>query len=491
MKNSARLLALALSLALVLSTGASAQRLRGQAVTYTDFSYVTAVTSSLNRVYFATTGGIIVYDTMADRWDQPLTGADGLLDEVPTRLWVDKFDQKLYAQTDLGLYEYDDFFERWYPINELPEIDNDVRQVGPPQVLMPQFDANYMGNGRFIDNYGRSFTTTSIVRDNSGHYWIGTRGFGPAVADDASGLMKLLPYGLLQRRVNTILPDDSVLWLSGTIFNDFRTGLTAYNPEENSFRYVESGLPQGLPADDVYCMEADDDYLYVGTPFGLYTVERGTLFTKGPLDQRRGLSDDIVLSLKLFGDSLFVGTEHGLSLISLATDSVYTIQSGTFGAQEIYDMEVVDSTIWIASSGGAFRYTPASERLYQYKDPDLVLFNAVFNIESYGSGLWLASDAGVVRLDLETGRSTPYRDMMNNARGRALAVNDRIMAISSDRGMTIFFLDRKKRFSREFTVDDGLASDVVYSLLLDGDYIWVGTDEGLTRFWWNNPNRVD
>jgi hypothetical protein len=26
---------------------------------------------------------------------------------------------------------------------------------------------------------------------------------------------------------------------------------------------------------------------------------------------------------------------------------------------------------------------------------------------------------------------------------------------------------------------------------MDDDYIWIGSEKGLTRFWWNNPNRVD
>ena len=31
----------------------------------------------------------------------------------------------------------------------------------------------------------------------------------------------------------------------------------------------------------------------------------------------------------------------------------------------------------------------------------------------------------------------------------------------------------------------------VVGLANDGDYLWVGSDKGLTRFLWNNPQRVD
>ena len=358
-----------LVLLLILTVGASAQWLPDQAVTYTNFDYVTAVASSISRTYFATTGGIIVYDKMAGRWEDPLTGADGLLDQVATDLWVDRFDQNLYALTDLGLYHYDDFFQRWTPIIDLPEIDNDTKKRLPPTILLPQFDANYMGEGRFVDLRGRSFSTSAIKQDNSGHLWIGTWGMGPAVADDASGLMELLPYGLLQKRVDFIVPDDTVLWLGGAVVDDFRTGLTALNPEENSFFQLESDRDMGLPPEDIYALAAGKEEIYVGTSIGLYTIERGTWRARGPLDRRSGLADDGITALCLFGDSLFVGTANGLSMISLVSDSVYSVYSRSLGGQTIYDLERVDSTLWIVFSATSItsRRSESAERISRFK----------------------------------------------------------------------------------------------------------------------------
>jgi len=38
---------------------------------------------------------------------------------------------------------------------------------------------------------------------------------------------------------------------------------------------------------------------------------------------------------------------------------------------------------------------------------------------------------------------------------------------------------------------DGLLDNLVQDLVLDGDYIWFGTPEGVTRFFWNNPRYRD
>ncbi len=482
---------LAILVAIILCSPGRAQFFKGQAVTWSNFDYVYSVAASMSHVYFATTGGVTRYNKLENRWEEPLTGADGLDDQVAQRIWVDWFDRYVYIETTLGYYEYDVLFERWYPIIDLPDFDTQTSHVDPPDIFMPSFNANYMGQGRFIDTYGRSFLTSDILDDNTGTLWIGTWGFGAAKSAKSSLLMDLLPYGLLQNRVNTILADDTVMWVSGAVFNDSRTGLTAFNPEENSFFHVESGVGFSFPAVDVNCLAADRDKLYVGTPAGMYIVERGRWNATGPIGQRRGLADDNILALCCHDNLLFIGTAGGLNIIDIASDSIYQVHPQTFFNHIIYDLEPVGTTVWIASEVGAFRYRPESNKLQQYQDPNLILTSRVYDVASYGDFIWFASDAGVVNLNLQTAESTPFREVSIRFDSRALAVNDEIAAVASDGGLTLIFHDLEKPFSREFTTGDGLPSNVVYSLLMDGDYLWVGTDRGLTRFWWNNPNRID
>ncbi|MCX6833549.1 MAG: hypothetical protein NTW07_00195, partial [candidate division Zixibacteria bacterium] len=209
------------------------------------------------------------------------------------------------------------------------------------------------------------------------------------------------------------------------------------------------------------------------------------------LDARRGLLDDFVVSLLRTGDSLFVGTAGGLSLVNLKTDSVFQIRPETFHQRVIYDLERVENTIWIASSAGAFRFTPDTDRLQQFQDPDLILFSAVLNIEHYDGSVWLASDAGVVKLDLTTGKSESFREAGDWRDRRALAVNDRLVALADDNGLYMIVLEKKKTRTYRLNTDDGLASNTVLSLRFDGDYLWIGTDKGLTRFLWNDSRWTD
>lgn len=468
-----------------------AAKLKGQAVTYADFNFVNYITASMSHVYFATTEGIIRYNKLQDRWEDPLTGSAGIDNEDIKRIWVDAFDRKLFAETSVGLFEYDLLFDKWFPVNELPDLDNNSVHVKPPQIMYPPFGFNYTGDGRIIDRYGRYFYLNDILDDRSGVLWIGTWGYGPARAGSTSNLIDLLPYGLLQNRVKALFKHNGLLWLGGEMFYSYRSGISVFNPGDNSFLHIESGLDSDFPAVDVNCLDVDDTSVYIGTPAGLLCLDEQTKRITRRFSRRSGLSDDNVISVKVVGDSIFIGTAGGLNLATGAEDSVRFVHPGQFLNEVIYDLELVDSSLWISAGSGAFRLKLMSDKLQKFQDPHLVLFGGVYDIERYESDLWFASDGGLIRLDMQTGETEPFWLTNQKIIPRALAVNDTIAAVASDRGMIIIFHKNKNQFTRDFTTEDGLASNTVYSLLMDGDYIWIGTDKGLTKFLWNNPDRVD
>jgi ligand-binding sensor domain-containing protein len=153
----------------------------------------------------------------------------------------------------------------------------------------------------------------------------------------------------------------------------------------------------------------------------------------------------------------------------------------------IYDLEVVRDQVWIGTDIGAYRLSLATGKLQKYQDPDRLLFNRVFDITSADRYLWLSSDGGAVQIDLDSGSTRPYRISSRLIGDRAIAANDRIAAIASDLGVTIIFMDDEHWNSRELSTFDGLLSPYVFGLILDGDFLWVGTDMGLTRINWSNP----
>jgi len=52
-------------------------------------------------------------------------------------------------------------------------------------------------------------------------------------------------------------------------------------------------------------------------------------------------------------------------------------------------------------------------------------------------------------------------------------------------------IERKTGRKRVFDERDGLLSIKITTIVPEGDYLWLGSDQGLTRFKWVNPDRVD
>ncbi len=484
-------ISLAVLYTLVLISSAKSLPPAGQTVTYSDFSFVRDIAGSVSRVYFATTNGINIYNKFAHSWEEPLTGKYGINDQDIQHIWVDRFGDHFYAQTSLELYEYDSIAQRWYAISNLPKVESESKEVDAPKVMFAPAGFNYLSDGRLVDQVGRYFSFVETIEDGSGMLWIGTWGHGAATAPGSSGSIELIPFGLLQSRVNAIYNDDGLLWVSGAVMNANRTGITVFDPIENSFEYIESGLSRELPSVDINCLTGDDSTIYVGTETGVINIDRGSLRVLNRISRKNGLTNDNVLSLAAAGDSLFVGTAQGLNLVLPLRDSVGIVGPVQLLDDVIFDLEIVDTTLWIAASSGAYRWFWTTDKLQQYQDPHLVIFSKCLALERFKNFLWLGSNDGLVKLNLETGETTPFRSVTANRDYRGLAVNDTIAVMSSNKGMTILFHADKKPFEREFTTDDGLPSSYVFELKLDGDYVWIGTDQGLTRFWWNNPSRVD
>ena len=477
--------------AIGLAPSVHSQEIPGQVVTYADFNRVVFVASSMEHTYYATTEGVIVYDKLENRWDEPLTGTLGLEHDDIDRVWVDKFDDKLFVRTSLSLYEYDRLFEKWYPTTELPVLENTSKHVGAPDMMFAPVGFLYYPEGFLTDNYGRDFPFSDILDDGSGDLWIGTWGAGPAKAISGTKSIELLPCGLIQNRVNAVYNDEGILWVAGAVTNPYRSGITIFDPDELVFDYIESGLERDFPVVDINCLTGTEDYILAGTTAGLLIFDRRTERLSDRITANLGLVDNNVLSLELVGDSLFIGTASGLGLMTSIDAEPQLVRPNEFINKIIYDLQRVDSTLWIATNGGAYRLKLGNGKLQLFEDPELFLFSDVYDIEVYGNSLWLAGNEGALRVDLTTAATTPYRVFSTSFTPRALAVNGEIAAIAADRGMTVISYLFDPPRTREFTIDDGLPSNYIFSLDMDGDYIWIGSEKGLTRFWWNNPNRVD
>ncbi|MBI5267088.1 MAG: hypothetical protein HY851_07635 [candidate division Zixibacteria bacterium] len=482
-------LSLVVACLFVFASPSQADRLKGQMITWSNFSAIRSVAASNSHVYFATSNGITRYDKIGNRWELPLTGADGLDGTEIERIWASRFDDHLYAQTKYGYFEYDSFLDRWYPRTELAEVDTVYTHIAAPNELIPPVGFNYFSGGQLSDQIGRLVPISSAIQDNAGDRWLGTWGYGAAKLPAGSIEMQFLPTGLLQKRVNAMYQDDSLLVLGGLYSPGSRNGLTLFNSAEGSSSFIEEEQTLNFPAIDVTAIAADSLRVYIGTATGLLVMNRATRQIERRIDRRRGLADDSVSCLTVCADTIMIGTAAGLSF--MRHDSISVVSSRLLSRCRIFKVEPQDSNLWIATNFGALRIRRSTGEVAKFEDPLKFTFGRVYDIVRRGPFLWMAADNGLLRVNVKTAGTEPFRLNLFSNVVRRLAVNDDVAAVTSDRGFTLVHYSRAKPITREFTTADGLPSDRINCLLLDGDFLWIGSDAGLTRFWWNNPDRMD
>jgi ligand-binding sensor domain-containing protein len=445
----------------------------------------------MSRVYFATSSGILVYDKFRQQWLDPMTGSTGLDHRDLQIIRVDDFDDHLNVATSQDYFEYDELFDQWYQIDGLLSPDHVQDHERPAPSMHAPFGHTYSADGQIVDQMGRVFPLTDILDDGSGQLWLGTWGYGPARSGRASEVIEMMPYGLLQEDARALMLFDDRIWAAGVTGLSMRSGISAFHPERNEFEFFESGQSADFPDTDITCLAADEKTIYVGTPIGLLCLDPFSQRVSRRYDRRSGLPDDSILSVLVTGDTVLVGTAWGLGLLAFDGDSIAVLHANRFAGESIHDLLITDTMLWIGTSNGAYRHNLRSGELQRLHDPDQMLVRDVYAVEASGDNLWFASSDGVLRLNQVTGEAEPFPMILLDFELHAMAVNDEVVAVGTVDGLTLVYYADKNRRRRTFSRRDGLPSDRILGLVLDGDYLWIGSDLGLTRFFWNDPSRRD
>lgn len=471
-----------------------AEIIRGQAVSWTDFSHITGIALGQDYAYFATTEGILRYHRAERHWDDPITSSDGLWGGAVQRLAVSFDDSRISAETDNGIYSYYNVIGEWIFDSQF-DLDNYVNSGPPnplPNLLMPLGYTMYR-EGYIEDNSFRRYTITAWLDDNFDNIFVGTWGLGPMIVDDLTMETSLIPCGLLQKATDAIYIDGDSLWLGGNAgdavreYADSRYGVTLYDRTRKEFTYFEPRYIPGFDSEIIYDIAGDDKNVYFAGEHGLtvYTRKNGNFYTMG---RRDGLPDDEATAVTAAHDSVWIGTPEGLAFYNPIIDTVKIVGGQILGRRFITDLELADNRLIIGTEKGAFYINIATRRIGRLRDPDGNLGGLIRHISVNENELLVSSDYGLTLVDLSTEKATTI-DQVGVPGSYAGAVNDRYYAAVIDRGLLL--VERATGKQRIFTTEDGLLSVDINVMVAEGDFLWIGSGQGLTRFMWINPNRVD
>jgi hypothetical protein len=480
-----------------------------------DFSRVTAIATSPDRVFIASPTGLLIWNPQFQRWEGSIEPPDrallarvftALADPLDNSLWLARPDGWVHYQPDIQLWDQGAVpegivgiaFDQSDPAaglylrtrsdwELLPRGGVVPAPVRPPaRPLAPatvdqaiRSNPTLLANAAAIltDNRLRNVRYTAAARsyDNRGWY-LGTSGIGTLFMPDGAGLPERLTFGLPSDRVGAVFSWPGGVWAATNRTAATDASFTFVGQELGEFKTVPGPSAVGTPFSQVRELAGQHRSVWAATDQGLGRVNpadgRVELIGEG-----RGLPDSRVYSVVSRQGRITVGTAHGLARVS---DSLQVERLAPSYSDAVYSVLPFGDSVWVGTPAGLLLSLPGQAGVVR---PD---------------GLASPSLQGPV-VDLAPLADTVValtRDALlwRNPRSRAWTLGPNLSAllgrlrrfvadgpgfwVAGDRGIGYVGLTTPPlRPLRE-----GDLPGAVNDLAVDDQYLWVATDGGLVRF---------
>lgn len=491
-----RLPAILLPLVLSLISTLSAQQRRifyhpDDWVSYADSRYVNDIARGFNTVYFATTGGILRYSINEDRWLDPITVSDGMPSNNVRRLAVDKLTDEIWIETPLTTAYWNPTFEQWYTNEPFPHDRAQAQRPSPasfPQ-LFPDQDYNYLPGGTLVGRDLLDYQITETLADEAEVVWVGIWGLGPGKVDLRRLTLDVMPFGPYDQDAAGVAIAGDDLWLLGG-GNGLPGSISRWQRNEDKWKYYDPHYEPRIISDQYYDIATDAQNVWIGTEIGLvrYNIRKDefTSYSRG-----QGILGERVTAILPVRNNVIIGTERGVSVFDLKRDSIYAASDNLILNREIRALAIYNKTIYAATDYGIYTLQWGGSKWSRFVIDAAYLRGEIYDLAVDSGSIYVVSDDGLVIVDLGTLQYKLYDEntVFENADLRVVLVYEGVPWVGGANGL--FRLNKDTDFWYHYTTDDGLISDRVRDLVGDGEYVWIATDEGLTRFYWDDPSRDD
>lgn len=272
------------------------------------------------------------------------------------------------------------------------------------------------------------------------------------------------------------------------------TSLKAAVPKMPQYRFENFTTANGLPDNHVFSVLVDGARIWAATENGLALFENGKWKTFNTED---GLAHRAVLTLALdkrTGD-LWAGTMGGLSHISGGHITSYTQLNSGLSNDVVYSISIENDNVWIATAAGACKLnlTTGQWSLYNERNTPMVEIWA-YGVSATPTKVYFAIwGSGILEYDQKTGRWDKYEDpdgenefVLFKDQGLIHEIVTSVSYVDDILWAATYFGDSRYdgRYWHNFLVkDSGLPSNFTNSIKgIDANRAWFCTDKGLAYY---------
>ena len=332
----------------------------------------------------------------------------------------------------------------------------------------------------------RQSTVRSIIEDKEGHLWFGTRG-GLICYDRPSG-----KYNVFKADIgnNIALIQNSVLSLyidtKGDLWAGTRGGISYLNHEKQIFHLVQEAKNDShyLNDEEVYGFAEDNQgRIWIGTESGGINIRQPHTDNFTYITRSNGLSTDCIKCFLNNGNEMWVGTYMG---------GINIVDSHSLRVKKILRSKVSDphslisddvwfllkdsrGTIWAATAKGIDKYDGKGGFVHM---PQLAHdVEVVHAFEDHDHDLWFCAYNEVIIYNPRTDRITRYPE---RCRVVYQDKENRFWLGTFTKGLALY--NKYSGAIAYFGENKGLSNNCVQTISENGNYLWVTTNNGLSRF---------
>ena len=410
---------------------------------------------------------------------------------------------------------------------------NGLYKIKNPGSIEKINDINPIRTFQFKNNVPENFndsTIFTIYEDKKGYVWLGTGGGGIIKLDPKTGKYKRFahipndPQSLAGNNIRAFYEDRSEnLWI-GT----FDGGISKLDLKQKSFDnyFTKIRSKNKIVNNTINAIWVDNNNnLWAGTDKGLlfvntskskqYTLKYNYIYSKlqNILDSHR-----ITVIYKDKSGTFYFGTNYdGLFVINTQNWKVEHYLNNPNNPKSISDNTIrsiyrkndnPNTPIWIGTNlGGLNKFDPIKKMFYRYVhmsvDPTSIPNNAILAIKSDHKGnLLIGTMEGLAilpknQLSKTNTKEVSFLNYKYEPGNPNSLINNEVQAIyeSNSGGKYTIWLgtlgglsklnlkNNEERYFSNFTVYDGLPSNIIYGILEDDKgNLWLSTGNGLSKF---------
>jgi len=420
------------------------------------------------NAFLRTEGGVLVYDYRRRAF------TDNLMPGQPLQgITYSTGKSRLYMKTQAGdAFEYNPVFRRATSVRE-----QDVQGGGEGasvNLTGLSLGSDYFFLGDAVrDKWNRRADLVGARQFEYDNLWVLTRGFGAFLGSARRKEAQPLWFGLYDAAAQSLFTDGKNIWFGGLRADG---GLTSSRTDLTDWKVYPAQQEYDFPNGSIRAILPWKGFLWMATGLGVVRLEPEHKQFRH--FRKLGTNDLTVFSLLVHEDKLFAGTEQGVARLDNPDGQFVDLGNPGGIAVPVFDLSEKGKDLWAATKYGLFvHYKGEWKTLNDVSGEDVpeALGQEIKSVAYHDSSLYWVSDN---RIMTKSRKALP-RVLLERDRPFRIRFDGQYLLVGWYGGFTAWNMERG--LWTDFTLADGIPGTQVLSFAKAGDFLWVGTDQGVMR----------